>query len=94
MKPICVPCRRFFRPSHTGRYFVEGMPTQNGVLPGNAEPNKWKPYKLWSGDEWQCRGCGATIIVGFGAGPIAERHHDGFAETVAALGNGLQVNDC
>jgi hypothetical protein len=95
MKPICVPCQRFFRPKQNGYYFIEGMPIGNHVQPGTAEPEKWKPYKLWAGDLYECEGCGAVVVSGVGRGPIAEHYQEDFAERVTSLGAGqLQVNDC
>lgn len=95
MKPICVPCRRFFRPKKNGFYFIEGMPMVNDARPGNVDADKWKPYKLWSGDLWECDDCGAIIIVGTGRSPIAEHYQANFAERVESFGaEQLQVNDC
>ena len=95
MKPVCVPCQRFFRQTKTGFYFVEAMPVgHERPKPGTAEPEKWKPYKLWSGDRWECEGCGAVILSGFGHFPIAEQYEPGFSDRVKALGaDQLQVND-
>ena len=93
MKPICVPCQRFFRPKENGFAFIEGMPT-DGAKPGTAEPEKWKPYKLWSGDKWECHGCGAEIVVGVGVSPLAEHYEPNFVERVLSFGANLQVNDC
>ncbi len=50
MKPICVPCQRFFRPKKNEFYFLEGMPIEQGAIPGTTEQEQWKPYKLWTGD--------------------------------------------
>lgn len=100
MKPVCVPCQRFFRMKKSGFYFTEGMPvgTTRGTtraLPGTAEPERWKPYKVWSGDRWECEGCGASILSGFGASPVAVQHESGFRETIERLGaSQFQVNDC
>jgi hypothetical protein len=94
MKPVCAPCQRFYRPSHNGRAFVEGMPSGNHVAPGKADPDNWRPYKLWMGDEWTCPDCGAVIIVGVGQGPISEHYQPDFAENVTRFGAELQVNDC
>jgi hypothetical protein len=95
MKPVCVPCQRFFRQTKTGFYFIEGMPVGPGrPKPGTAEPDKWKPYKLWSGDKWECEGCGAEILSGFGLKPIAEHYEDDFAQAVKSFGAAYQVNDC
>lgn len=95
MKPICVPCRRFFRLEKMGFYFIEGMPKARGVLPGNAAPDQWQPYKVWAGDLWRCPDCGAEIIVGTGGSAIREHYEPDFADTVHRLGaDQLQVNDC
>jgi hypothetical protein len=83
MKPICIPCQRFFRPHKTGFFFTEGMPvgSESAVPSGTSRPDLWKPYKIWSGDIWKCEGCGAEIVVGFG--------------TAKSLGaDQYQVNDC
>lgn len=98
MKPVCVPCRRFFRMKKSGFYFIEGMPAPGGPRnpePGTAQPENWQPYKLWTGDKWECEGCGAQILAGFGREPIAEHYQPDFAEKVQRLNaNQLQVNDC
>lgn len=95
MKPVCVPCQRFFRMEKSGFYFIEGMPIGNDAQPGTAEPAKWRPYKLWVGDKWRCEGCGAEILSGFGRERIAEHYESDFPDRVAALGaSQLQVNDC
>jgi len=95
MKPICIPCQRFFRMKKSGYYFIEGMPTVAEALPGTAEPGKWVPYKLWVGDLWHCEGCGAEILSGVAREPISEHYKSNFADEMAALGaNQFQVNDC
>lgn len=94
MKPICTPCQRFFRPLKNGKPFIEGYPTHNEAEPGTVEPDSWRPYKLWMGDEWVCHGCGATIIVGCGSQPIAEHYQKDFTEIVEKFQPKLQVNDC
>lgn len=95
MKPVCVPCRRFFRAKKNGYYFIEAMPTRNHASPGKDEPESWKPYKLWVGDLWECEGCHATILSGFGREPISEHYKPDFAERAVAFGaDQLQVNDC
>jgi hypothetical protein len=64
------------------------------VLPGLKEPNRWKPYKLWSGDLWQCPDCGHELISGVGMGPIAEHYQPEFPGWVERLGAEVQINDC
>jgi hypothetical protein len=94
LKPICVSCQRFYRPSRNGVYFLEGMPGENGVKPGRVEAWRWKNYKLWAGDEWQCPGCASTIIVGVPHQHIAEHYQPDFEEKVRAFGATFRVNDC
>lgn len=94
MKPVCVPCQRFFRPVKTGFNFIEAMPTENHAPPGTDDPEKWVPYKLWTGDAWSCEGCGATIVVGVPTHPVAEHYQKDFKETCVRLDARLQVNDC
>lgn len=94
MKPICVPCQRFYRPKKTGFPFIEGMPKRSGAEPGTAEPERREPYKLWMGDQWACEGCGSEIVVGTGREPIAEHYQPTFADWVTRFAPELQVNDC
>ncbi len=94
MKPVCVPCQRFFRPIKTGFYWIEAMPIGNDVQPGLAEPENWKPYKLWSGDKWECPDCYATIISGVGLKPVSEHYMPDFQSLVDATDATLQINDC
>ncbi len=95
MKPICVPCQRFFKIEKSGFYFLEGMPTENGALPGGIDKEKWKPYKLWAGDKWKCPGCGAEIISGVGFNRIAEHYEEDFQTRIEQMNaTQFQVNDC
>jgi hypothetical protein len=95
MKPVCVPCQRFFRPRKNGFYFIEAMPRTGRPLPGTQEPEGWTPYKLWAGDLYECEGCGAEIVVGTPPSPIAEHYQPDFDALVERLGaRQLQVNDC
>ena len=93
MKPICIQCRRFFRPKKNGFYFLEGRPLVSDAKPGNDA--QWAPCKVWSGDLWRCPGCGAEILSGFGQEAIAEQYQSRFAQYVKELGaDQFQVNDC
>lgn len=94
MKPICVPCQRFYRPEKNGFKFIEGMPTTNFARAGTVDADLWKPYKLWVGDKWRCEGCGHEIIVGTGLYPIDEHYTPTFKANVEAHGAEYQVNDC
>jgi hypothetical protein len=94
MKPICVACRRFYRPLKNGVWFLEGMPKDNSAYPGTIEPEMWSPYKLWRGDLWRCEGCGHQTISGVAREPLREHYMPDFAEVVRRLEPILQVNDC
>lgn len=80
----------------SGFYFTEGMPVGPGrAEAGTAEPEKWKPYKIWSGDRWECEGCNAVIVVGCGVCCIAEHYQEDFDRFMKMLNAGqFQVNDC
>ena len=95
MKPICVPCQRFYRVLRNGYQFIESMPIENGARPGTAEPEKWRPYKLWIGDLWRCEGCGHETVAGVAPSPHGEHYQADFAAKVAR-GNAeqLRINDC
>lgn len=94
MKPICVPCQRFFRPKKNDYYFIEGMPIEGSPEPGTAESDKWTAYKLWAGDRWECEGCGASIVVGVARLPLSEHYKPEFAAMCDRLRPELRVNDC
>ena len=95
MRPICIRCKRFFHPKKNGFAFLEGMPISTDALPGKEESEKWKPYKLWMGDLWDCPSCGAEIIVGVGSNRIAEHYESNFDSQIKAWGaDQFQVNDC
>ena len=97
MKPICVPCQRFFKPERTGTDVLEQMPdgAVPKAMPGTTDAHRWSPYKLWKGDLWKCPSCEATIVVGVGINPIAEHFEPGFAKELEHVKNGLvTVNDC
>ena len=92
-KPACFKCQRFFRPKHNGYAFIEGMPIQSRAEPGTSQPELWKPYKLWVGDLWECKGCGAEILVG-AIRVAGEQHEPDFMDKVQRWGAHLQINDC
>jgi hypothetical protein len=71
------------------------MPTTNDAPAGTQAPEQWTPYKIWVGDLWQCRGCNAQILSGFGQQPISEHYFPTFSDTlVRTSADQLQVNDC
>jgi len=96
MKPICVPCQRFFRPKKNGYYFIEGMSVGPGrARAGIADSDQWKPYKMHVGDLWECHGCGANIVVGVAGSALAEHYQNDFDAKIERYGaRQLQVNDC
>ena len=95
MRPICVPCQRFFKVTKNDFWFIEAMPIRDKAVPGNTHPDDWKPYKIWAADKHECQGCGAVILSGFAQQPIAEHYEPDFADKVKRLGaDPFQVNDC
>ena len=72
----------------SGYYFIEAMPKAGHSRPaaGNMEPGSWTPYKLWTGDLWECPDCRHQLVSGTGREPILEHYQDGFAERVKQLG--------
>lgn len=95
MKPICIPCRRFYRVKQNGYHFIEGMPIGANVQPGLIEPEKWTPYKIWVGDLWRCEGCGHETISGVAHFPWAEHYQADFAKVLEETGaKRRQINDC
>lgn len=94
MKPICVQCSRFYRIKKTGVSFIEGMPNGNDAEPGNDEPERWRPYKLWHGDLYECPDCGARTISGVGQAPISEHYMPDFDKLCDRFEPMMQVNDC
>ena len=45
---------------------------------GAIECADFGPYQLWSADLWECPTCGAAVLVGFGARPIAQHFQADF----------------
>ena len=94
MKPVCVPCERFYRPKKNGMRFLEGMPVGgNNVPPGKEHAAQWADYKLWFGDKWQCPGCGHEMVIG-AQQPIAEHYQTEFKSLVETYAPEFRVNDC
>lgn len=92
MKPICLDCKRMFRPANTGVHFTEGMPR---VEKPSRSPADWQPYRIWAGDVWSCPECRRTIIVGVGSSPVAERFQEDFSrKTLLHDAHRIVINDC
>ncbi len=95
MRPICVKCQVFFRPKKNDYWFTEGAPKIPNAPLGTAEPESWRPYKIWAADLYECPCCKAQILAGFGREPISISHHIGFKDHMKRLGaDQFQVNDC
>jgi Zn ribbon nucleic-acid-binding protein len=94
MKPICLPCQRFYRVKRNGYPFIEGMPFGGYAPPGKEAPEKWRPYKLWVGDLWECMGCGHQLVSGVAYQPRSEQHEPDFEQKVRSYGQVVQINDC
>lgn len=95
MRPVCVPCQRFFKCKKNNFTFTEGMPVDELARPGNDDCAMWQPYKVWTSDRYECEGCGAVILTGFSQQPLAEHYQPDFADKVKRYGaDQFQVNDC
>ena len=70
-KLVCTKCETELYPKKNEVYVVETA--------------SFGPYKLWSADLWECKGCGFQIVSGFGNNPIAEHYQRGFAELLKNL---------
>lgn len=91
-KPVCVPCKRFYRPLKNGVHLLEGKPIHRDTLPGNSSPDEWAPYKIWHADLWHCQGCGHELISGFGHSPMSEDYRPDFDSLLPSVTH--TVNDC
>lgn len=102
VKPICVPCGLFFRPAKNGFIVEEGKPDAgdpvrwSGKNPGDDRDREWSSYKLWNGDKWKCKGCGAEIVVGIIGVPLNEHYREDYETVRQTFGgdNILFVHDC
>lgn len=61
-RPICTYCAVEMRCAKNS-YHVE--------LLASGEP-----YQIWQGDRYECPSCCASVVVGFGRGPVAEVFDD------------------
>ena len=84
-KLTCVRCRPYFKPKKNAIAVEEGMPRGDGV---------WGSYKLWQADLWECPGCGAQLVTGYGRNPIAEHYETDYAAQVARHAPLFRVDDC
>ena len=91
-KPICVKCKRFFKPHRNGVFALEQMPTVNSARPGLEDQELWQPYKIWRADLYRCDGCGDEIVVGFGQNRLVEHYEPEFERFLPLVTQ--TVNDC
>lgn len=95
MKPICVPCQRFYRCKHNEHYFIEGMPGPEWDGMSGKDSPGWLPYKVWLGDLWECPGCGHQTVSGIGRNRVAEHYESEFAIVIKRTGaSQLFIKDC
>ena len=74
MRPICATCRLFYKPRLNGYIFCEMVPE---TFKGKTT---YKPYRIWSGDLWECTRCKNQLISGFGKEPISEHFDEDFQD--------------
>jgi hypothetical protein len=94
LKPICIPCQRFFKPEKNGQMVEERKPTTNEARPGKDDAHLWDSYKLWMTDRWKCPGCHSEIICGAGRDPICISHQPDYEKVRGWEPNIVIVNDC
>lgn len=60
--PVCAPCGREMQrfKNDTSVMFMA----------------EFGPHEVWFGDTWTCTSCRATVIAGWGEGPIWRNHPD------------------
>lgn len=63
MKLVCVNCQTRLRIK------------RNGILTVDMFQDPPEPYEAFTGDLWECPGCKAQIVAGFGQFPVA-RHFE------------------
>mgnify|MGYP001614674550 CR=1 FL=1 len=73
VKPICANCQVSFYKEKMGVVVVETF--GSGPM----------PYKIWMADLWECPGCHARIVSGFGNNPICEHRQEDFKRQYADL---------
>jgi hypothetical protein len=71
-RPVCVPCRTFYRCKENGYTWTETIYEAGGHV----------PYKLWMSDLWQCPKCEHLMVTGHGNKPVRERHEPDFDELI------------
>jgi hypothetical protein len=71
---VCVECNRQMRPKKNGFEFIE-------FARMNGHADEQSPYKVWSGDLWECQDCGLQIVhTDSRQTPVSEHHQPNFAE--------------
>jgi hypothetical protein len=73
MRPICVKCHAFYKAKKNGFLFCEMIPLKEKII-------GWTPYKIWSGDLYECPLCKHQLISGAGREPIAHHFDPDFQE--------------
>ena len=68
--PVCAKCRVTMRCKQND-FIVEEMADTTA------------PYRVWSTDLWECRGCGAEVVTGFAPKPMAEQWMASYGFTAA-----------
>ncbi len=92
MMPVCVPCRKFYRPEKNGVIVEEGMPS--GSRQPITDSSGWGPYKLWYADKLKCPDCGHELIYGYGADAFAHHFQSTYAGEKKLNPPDIFVPDC
>ena len=75
---VCVKCNRQMRPKKNGFEFIE--------MARLVSAGRQEPYKVWSGDLWECQECGLQIVhTDSRQSPIAEHYQPDFEKRCSGL---------
>ena len=67
-RPVCVACRIDMHPEKNGVNYIEYA----------GDLGKEFPYNIWGADQWVCKECGISVLIGFGQKPWAAHYHENF----------------
>lgn len=97
-KPICMTCKKFYRPMTDGITIEEGRPVSkrnySQEFATYRDDTTWLPYKLWRGDLMECKSCGHQIVSGYGVVPLSEHYEKDYDEIKKGENVIAFIEDC
>jgi hypothetical protein len=63
------------------------FPEKNGVnyVEHGGSPGDEYYYKIWEADQWACKECGISVLIGFGKEAYAEHRQEPFLRILARV---------